>query len=78
MDNHILSILKFFFLFLSLFEDSRERGGGRERETSMGERNQWVASQTGLTGDGTCNPGVGPDRGSNPQPFAVQDNAPTN
>ena len=56
-----------------MFIDFRERvrgGVGRERH-------RLVASHTHPR-DRTCNLGTCPDRGSNPQPFAVQDDASTN
>ena len=53
--------------------------GGGERETSMQERNiDWLPSLHAPTRDRTCNLGMRPDWGLNPQPFDVWDNAPIN
>ena len=65
------------------FIDFRERGRGgereEERETSMWKRNidQFPPIHI-LTGDWTLNLGMCPSLESNPQPFGVWDNAPTN
>ena len=64
-----------------MFIDFRERGRGwgETGETMMSVRNmdQWPPTNA-LTGDRTHNLGVCPDRRSNPQPFTIQENAPTN
>ena len=45
----------------------------------MWERSiNWLPPKCALTGDQTCNWGMCPDGKANPQPFGVQDNAPTN
>ena len=50
----------------------------RERGASVFERNIDLLPPTHApTGDQTHSPGVCPDQGSNPQPFGVQDDAPT-
>ena len=42
------------------------------------ERNiNWLSPICALTRDGTCNLGMCPDGGSNPQSFGIRDNAPT-
>ena len=56
-----------------MFIDFRE--GKEERE----ERNiDQLPLTCALTTDRTCNPGMCPDRESNPQPFGLWDDAPTN
>ena len=46
--------------------------GERKRETSVWERNIDGLPPAGApTGDGTCNPGMGSDLESIPQPFGV-------
>ena len=53
--------------------------GGRERETLVWERNiDWLPPECVSVGDGNCNLGMCPHQELNPEPFDVQDNAPTN
>ena len=63
--------LKIYLLILE-----REEGveGERERESNI----DWLPPGGALTRDGTHNLGMYPDLGLNPQPFSVQDDAPTN
>ena len=60
-----------------MFFDFRERGRKvkeREKERNLDQ----LPPQRTLTGDQTCNLGVCPDWESNPKPFGVQDDAPSN
>ena len=60
-----------------MFIDFRERE--RESETLMWETNiDWLPPILTPTEDQTRNRGMCPDYRSYPQPFGVQDNAPTN
>ena len=64
-----------------MFIDFRETewGGAREREPVMWERNiDWLPPIRAPTRDWTWNLGMCPDQESNPQPFGVQDDTPTN
>ena len=56
----------------------RKRGREREKEKRPCEKHWLVAAYTPQTGDQTRNLGMCPDQGLNPQPFGVQDDAPTN
>ena len=58
----------------------REEGGERDRQTDIDvrERYQSVASRTHPTKDQNHNLGTCSDQGSDPQPFVVPDNTPTN
>ena len=68
-----------FVCFICLFVYLKERGRSKERETSTRERNICqLPSVCTLTMGQTCNLGMCPDWESNPQPFGVGDNAPTN
>ena len=50
-----------------------------ERESLMWERNiNWLLPICNRTGDQTCSLGMCPDREWSPQPFGVQEDAPTN
>ena len=62
-------------IFLLILEREREEEKAIEKES---ERNiNLLPPVCALTGDKTCNLGVCPQWESNPQPFGVQDNAPT-
>ena len=63
LDIRHAHIYRIFWKILFIF---RERGG-------EGKRHQLVTSCTPLTRDLTCNPGMCPDRESNPQPFTLWD-----
>ena len=67
-------------MFMDLRERGRERQTDKARETSMWEWNIDLLpySHTCPNWDGTCNLGMCPDQGWNPQPFGVWDDAPTN
>ena len=73
-----------FFLTLNqgyFIIDFRKRKGDRkrDRETSMWEINiNRLPLTLSPTRDGTCNLGMCPDQESNPKPFGIWDNAPTN
>ena len=64
-----------------MFIDFRDRGKARERER---ERHIHVRNIDRLppvhapNGDGTCNLGMYPDQGLNPQPFGVRNDTSTN
>ena len=68
-----------------MFTDFREREREKEREIEterqrnidVTEQYQSVASCMPPTGDRTCNLGMCPDQGLNPQPFGAWDNIPT-
>ena len=61
------------------FKEVDIRDEGRNRETSMLERNiNQLPPVCAPTGDQPCNVGMFPDPGLNPQPFGTQDDAPTN
>ena len=52
---------------------------GRQREKhDVRKKHQWVSSVCTLTGNQTCNLGIYPDQGLNPQQFGVWDDTPTN
>ena len=64
-----------------MFTDFREKGreGERGRETLRGERNiDWLPFVHAPTREKTYNLGMCPDLESNPQPFSLWDDAPTN
>ena len=63
-------------------EREREREGGREREREGGREGEREIGQLPLihtrTRDPTCNLGLCPDWGLNPQPFGVWDDVLSN
>ena len=68
----VLNIL-FFYLHLRTFFHCFWWGGGKEREKNI----SWLPLIGSSTGDQTHNPGMCPNRVSNPQPFGIGDDAPT-
>ena len=61
-----------------MFIDFRERGRGRERNIDVREKRLLCYLPYALTRDQTLNLGMFPNQKLNPQPFGVQENAPTN
>ena len=59
-------------------ERKTERNRERQRNIEVREKHQMVASRTHPDWDQTYNRGTCPDWGSNPQPFGVWDDTPTN
>ena len=69
----------FFFKSIpeDIFTDFREEERQRERKKHQYKRNtDWLPPTCDQTRDQTPNLGMCPNRGSNPQPFSVWDNAP--
>ena len=79
-----LKQVKFYFLILTrgyaywFLEREKGRENEREREPDVRENIDWLPVVWTPIRDQTSQPRYVPDWGSNPQPFGVWDDAPTN
>ena len=71
--NSVQIIILNSHLRICLLILEREERGERKRERNI----NWLPPIYALTGDGTHNLAMFPDQESNPQPFGVWDDAPT-